>query len=196
MTTFHGANGLAGTGIKIGGGPSLRTALGGFDLGLGDHDPVGIGRTGDLAFELRIGSVQHDRSIRGVDDGIALPLVERHLPAALPKLSLRLGEGHLACRNLVLQRLGESDNHVSRCVQLRDPVLQHASLAQRSRERDDGADRQRRQRNHARQFRTNFQTAKQTHFDPPANSLKKGISIFLPIMNVSGIAAGRPIFAK
>jgi hypothetical protein len=92
--------------------------------------------------------------------------------------------------------LGEAYQHINRRVQLTDPVLYHAASAHRSRERDDGADRQRRQHNHARQFRANFQTAKQTHFDPPANSPRNCISTFLPIVNVIGIAAGQPIFAK
>jgi hypothetical protein len=162
---FPNRNGLAGTRIEVGAGPALRTLPGGADLGVGDHDAVGIGRAGDFAFELGQSGVQQQRGVGVVDDGVALPVAERHLPAAQPKLGLRLGESHFSGRDLVLQRLGHADHEVNRRAQLVYPVCQHAFLAQRSRKRNDRADGQRRQRNHAREFGADLPSAEQIHID-------------------------------
>jgi hypothetical protein len=43
-----------------------------------------------------------------------LPVAKRHLPATQAKLGLRLGEGHFSCRDLVLQRLGHTEQQINR----------------------------------------------------------------------------------
>jgi hypothetical protein len=105
---------LAGTGIEIGCGPSLGALQARVHLGLGDHDAVGIDRTGDLALELGERRIHHDGTVGVVDDAVALPIVESHLPGAQAELGLRLAEGHFSGRNLVLQRLGHTDQQINR----------------------------------------------------------------------------------
>jgi hypothetical protein len=155
-----------GRGIEIGGDIAFRFRLGGVHLSLGDQNAVGIGRAGDLAFELRIAGVQQQRTVRMVGDAVALPVAEGHFLAADAELVLRLGEGHFSCRDVFLQRLGEAVEQINRGAQLHDPVFQHPALAQCGREPDDRTDGQCRERNHARQFGADLQTAQQTHFRP------------------------------
>ncbi len=99
--------------------PPSGLLLAGGDLGVGDHDAVGIVGAGDFALELRVGAVEQQRGVGVVDHGIALPVVEGHLVAALPKLGLRLGQRHFAGRDLVLQRLRHADQQIDRGAHLR-----------------------------------------------------------------------------
>src|SRR5712672_1817741 len=99
---FLNGYGLAGTGVEIGYGTSLRLLLGGVHLSLGDQYTVGICRAGDFTFDLRVASIQQHRPVWIVDVGIGLPVAERHFSATQAKLSLRFGQGHFSRRDLVL----------------------------------------------------------------------------------------------
>ena len=85
--------------------------------------------------------------------------------AAQAKLIFGFGQLHLARFNFVLERLREASDKIDGGAELQNPILHHPLLTKRSGDRDDGADRNGRARDHADELGADREVTEQTHLD-------------------------------